>query len=179
VCNLDASPYVGRIALLRVVSGTLERGQLVAWCRLDGTIERVRLTELYITEALDRVPAYSAGPGDIVAIAGIEEITIGETLADPDDPQPLPPLKVDEPSLSMTIGINTSPVAGRDGSKLTARLLKSRLDAELVGNVSLRVRPTDRPDAWEVLGRGELQLAILIETMRREASSSRSASPTS
>jgi GTP-binding protein len=168
VCNLDASPYVGRIALLRVVAGTLERGQLVAWCRLDGTIERVRLTELYITEALDRVPASSAGPGDIVAIAGIEEITIGETLADPDDPQPLPPLRVDEPSLSMTIGINTSPVAGRDGTKLTARLLKSRLDQELVGNVSLRVRPTERPDAWEVHGRGELQLAILIETMRRE-----------
>ncbi|HEV3328776.1 MAG TPA: translational GTPase TypA [Acidimicrobiales bacterium] len=168
VCNLDASPYVGRIALVRVVSGTLERGQHVAWCRLDGTIERVRLTELYITEALDRVPAQSAGPGDIVAIAGIEEITIGETLADPDDPRPLEPLRVDEPSLSMTIGINTSPVAGREGSKLTARLVKSRLDQELVGNVSLRVRPTDRPDAWEVHGRGELQLAILIETMRRE-----------
>src|SRR5579863_6646985 len=168
VCNLDASPYVGRIALLRVVSGTLERGQHVAWCRLDGSIERVKLTELYITEALDRVPAQSAGPGDIVAIAGIEDITIGETLADPDDPRPLEPLRVDEPSLSMTIGINTSPMAGREGTKLTARLVKSRLDQELVGNVSLRVRPTDRPDAWEVHGRGELQLAILIETMRRE-----------
>jgi len=168
VCNLDASPYVGRIALLRMVAGTLERGQHVAWCRLDGTIERVKLTELYITEALERVPAASAGPGDIVAIAGIEEITIGETLADPDDPRPLPPLRVDEPSLSMTIGINTSPVAGREGSKLTARLVKARLDQELVGNVSLRVHPTNRPDAWEVLGRGELQLAILIETMRRE-----------
>jgi len=168
VCNLDASPYVGRLALLRVVSGTLERGQHVAWCRLDGSIERVKLTELYITEALDRVPAQSAGPGDIVAIAGIEEITIGETLADPDDPRPLEPLRVDEPSLSMTIGINTSPVAGREGTKLTARLVKSRLDQELVGNVSLRVRPTERPDAWEVHGRGELQLAILIETMRRE-----------
>ena len=128
----------------------------------------MRLTELYITEALERVPAQSAGPGDIVAIAGIEEITIGETLADPDDPRPLEPLRVDEPSLSMTIGINTSPVAGREGSKLTARLVKSRLDQELVGNVSLRVRPTDRPDAWEVHGRGELQLAVLIETMRRE-----------
>ena len=168
VCNLDASPYVGRIALLRIVSGTLERGQHVAWCRLDGSIERVKLTELYITEALERVPAQSAGPGDIVAIAGIEEITIGETLADPDDPQPLPPLRVDEPSLSMTIGINTSPVAGREGSRLTARLVKSRLDQELIGNVSLRVQPTDRPDAWEVHGRGELSLAILIETMRRE-----------
>ena len=168
VCNLDASPYVGRIALLRIVSGTLERGQHVAWCRLDGSIERVKLTELYITEALDRVPAQSAGPGDIVAIAGIEDITIGETLADPDDPRPLPPLRVDEPSLSMTIGINTSPVAGREGTKLTARLVKSRLDQELIGNVSLRVATTDRPDAWEVYGRGELQLAILIETMRRE-----------
>jgi GTP-binding protein len=168
VCNLDASPYVGRLALLRVVSGTLERGQHVAWCRLDGSIERVKLTELYITEALDRVPAQSAGPGDIVAIAGIEDITIGETLADPDDPRPLEPLRVDEPSLSMTIGINTSPMAGREGTKLTARLVKSRLDQELVGNVSLRVQPTDRPDAWEVHGRGELQLAILIETMRRE-----------
>ncbi|HEV3212201.1 MAG TPA: translational GTPase TypA [Acidimicrobiales bacterium] len=168
VCNLDASPYVGRLALLRVVSGTLERGQHVAWCRLDGSIERVKLTELYITEALERVPAQSAGPGDIVAIAGIEEITIGETLADPDDPRPLEPLRVDEPSLSMTIGINTSPMAGREGTKLTARLVKSRLDQELVGNVSLRVRATERPDAWEVHGRGELQLAILIETMRRE-----------
>ncbi|HLK44850.1 MAG TPA: translational GTPase TypA, partial [Acidimicrobiales bacterium] len=168
VCNLDASPYVGRIALLRVVSGTIARGQHVAWCRLDGTIERVRLTELYVTEALERVPAASAGPGDLVAIAGIEEITIGETLADPDDPRPLEPLQVDEPSLSMTIGINTSPLAGRDGSRLTARLVKARLDQELVGNVSLRVSPTDRPDAWEVRGRGELQLAVLVETMRRE-----------
>ena len=168
VCNLDASPYVGRIALLRIVAGTLERGQHVAWCRLDGSIERVKLTELYITEALNRVPAQSAGPGDIVAIAGIEGITIGETLADPDDPRPLPPLRVDEPSLSMTIGINTSPVAGREGTKLTARLIKSRLDAQLVGNVSLRVVSTVRPAAWEVHGRGELQLAVLIETMRRE-----------
>jgi GTP-binding protein len=168
VCNLDASPYVGRLALVRVVSGTLERGQHVAWCRLDGTIERVRLTELYVTEALERVPAASAGPGDLVAVAGIEEITIGETLADPDDPRPLTPLRVDEPSLAMTIGINTSPLAGRDGSKLTARLVRARLDQELVGNVSLRVSATDRPDAWEVRGRGELQLAVLVETMRRE-----------
>ncbi len=168
VCNLDASPYVGRLALARVVSGTMERGQYVAWCRLDGTVERVRLTELYKTEALERVPALSAGPGDLVAIAGIAEITIGETLADPDDPRPLEPLRVDEPSLSMTIGINTSPFAGKEGSKVTARLLKSRLDQELVGNVSLRVQPTLRPDAWEVHGRGELQLAVLIETMRRE-----------
>jgi GTP-binding protein len=168
VCNLDASPYVGRIALLRMVSGTLERGQVVAWCRLDGTIEEVKVSEMYLSEGLDRVPAAEVGPGDIVAVAGIEEITIGETLADLDDPVALPPIQVDEPNLSMTIGINTSPLAGREGSKLTARLLKSRLDQELVGNVSLRVGPTDRPDAWEVVGRGELQLAVLVETMRRE-----------
>ena len=168
VCNLDASPYVGRLALVRIMSGNLERGQTVAWCRLDGTVENVKLTEMYITQALERVPAQSAGPGDIVAIAGIAEITIGETLADPANPTPLPPLHVDEPSLSMTIGINTSPMAGREGSRLTARMVKNRLDQELVGNVSLRVNPTERPDAWEVHGRGELQLAILIETMRRE-----------
>jgi GTP-binding protein len=168
VCNLDASPYVGRLALVRVVAGTLERGQHVAWCRLDGTVERVRLTELYVTEALERVPASSAGPGDLVAIAGIEAITIGETLADPDDPRPLEPLRVDEPTLSMTIGTNTSPMSGREGAKLTARLVRARLDQELVGNVSIRVQPTERPDAWEVHGRGELQLAVLVETMRRE-----------
>jgi GTP-binding protein len=168
VCNLDASPYLGRLALCRVINGTIERGQHVSWCRLDGTIERCKITELFLTEALERVPAASAGPGDIVAVAGLEEITIGETLADLDSPVALAPLDVDEPSLSMTIGINTSPLAGREGSKLTARMVKNRLDAELVGNVSLRVKNTERPDAWEVQGRGELQLAILIETMRRE-----------
>ena len=168
VCNLDASPYLGRLALCRVMNGTIERGSHVSWCRVDGTIERCKITELFITEALERVPAASAGPGDIVAIAGIEEITIGETLADLDNPVPLPPITVDEPSLSMTIGINTSPLAGREGNKLTARMVKTRLEQELIGNVSLRVLPTDRPDAWEVQGRGELQLAILIETMRRE-----------
>ncbi len=168
VCNLDASPYLGRLALCRVINGNLERGQRVAWCRLDGTVEHARVTELFITEALERVPAASAGPGDIVAVAGFEDITIGETLADAENPEPLEPLTVDEPSLSMTIGINTSPLAGTEGKLLTARMVKDRLDKELVGNVSLRVLPTDRPDAWEVQGRGELQLAVLIETMRRE-----------
>ncbi len=168
VTNLDASPYVGRLALLRIRSGRLKRGQTVAWCRADGSIERAKLTELYTTEALERVPADEAGPGDIVAIAGIPEITIGETLADPDDPRPLPVITIDEPSLSMTIGINTSPLAGLEGSKLTARLVQTRLDNELVGNVSIRVLPTDRPDTWEVQGRGELQLAVLVEMMRRE-----------
>jgi GTP-binding protein len=168
VCNLDASPYLGRLALCRVINGTLERGSHVAWCRVDGSIERAKITEMFITEALERVPAASAGPGDIVAIAGIEEITIGETLADLENPIALPPITVDEPSLSMTIGINTSPLAGREGSKLTARMLKNRLDQELVGNVSIRVLSTERPDAWEVQGRGELQLAVLIEQMRRE-----------
>ena len=168
VCNLDASPYLGRLALCRVINGNLERGQRIAWCRLDGTIEHARVTELFITEALERIPAQSAGPGDIVAVAGFEDITIGETLADADNPEPLEPLHVDEPSLSMTIGINTSPLAGTEGKLLTARMVKDRLDRELVGNVSLRVLATDRPDAWEVQGRGELQLAVLIETMRRE-----------
>jgi GTP-binding protein len=169
VTNLDASPYLGRLALCRVLAGTLRRNQNVAWCRADGTIRTVRLSELLITNALDREPAESAGPGDIVAIAGIPEITIGETLSDPDDPRPLPLITVDEPSISMTMGINTSPLAGRSGKNLTARLLKARLDAELVGNVSIRVLPTERPDTWEVQGRGELQLAILVETMRRES----------
>ncbi|MBX5443084.1 MAG: translational GTPase TypA [Solirubrobacteraceae bacterium] len=168
VTNLDASPYVGRLAICRIHHGTLRRGQTVAWCRADGEIASGKVTELYVTEALERVSAEEAGPGEIVAIAGFEEITIGETLADPDDPRPLPVIAVDEPSLSVTIGINTSPLAGRDGDKLTARLVKNRLDAELVGNVSLRVRETDRPDAWEVQGRGELQLAVLVEVMRRE-----------
>jgi len=168
VTNLDANPYVGRLALCRVVEGTIARGQQVAWCRTDGSVERAKVAELYLTEHLERVPVDRAGPGDIVAVAGIPEITIGETLSDPDDPRPLPVIAVDEPALSMSVGINTSPLAGREGSKLTARLLKARLDAELVGNVSLRVLPTDRPDAWEVRARGELQLAVLVETMRRE-----------
>src|ERR1700689_20056 len=168
VCNLDASPYLGRLALCRVINGTLERGQRVAWCRIDGTIEHAKITELFITEALERIPAQSAGPGDIVAVAGFEDIFIGETLADPDNPIALEPLHVDEPSLSMTIGINTSPLAGTEGKLLTARMVKDRLDRELVGNVALRVLNTERPDAWEVQGRGELQLAVLIETMRRE-----------
>jgi GTP-binding protein len=168
VCNLDASPYLGRLALLRIINGTLERGQRVAWCHVDGTLEYAKVSELFITKALDRVPAESAGPGDIVAVAGFETITIGETLADAENPVPLTPLTVDEPSLSMTIGINTSPLAGTEGKLLTARQVKDRLDKELVGNVSLRVLNTERPDAWEVQGRGELQLAVLIETMRRE-----------
>jgi GTP-binding protein len=168
VTNLDASPYVGRLALCRVQHGTIRRGQHVAWCRIDGSVERVKITELYVTEALDRVDATEAGPGEIIAIAGIADVTIGETLADPDDARALPPLTVDEPSLSVTIGTNTSPLSGKDGSKLTARLVKNRLDAELVGNVALRVAPTERPDAWEVQGRGELQLAVLVEVMRRE-----------
>jgi GTP-binding protein len=168
VTNLDASPYVGRIALCRVRHGTLRKGQPVAWCRTDGSIETVRITELYVTEALDRVDADEVGPGEIMAIAGLPDVTIGETLTDPDDPRPLPVIHVDDPSLSMTIGINTSPLAGQDGSKLTARQVKARLDAELVGNVSLRVLPTERPDTWEVQGRGELQLAVLVEMMRRE-----------
>jgi GTP-binding protein TypA/BipA len=168
VTNLDASPYLGRIALCRVHNGTIKRGQQVAWCKQDGTVEKVKITELLLTNALDRVPAESAGPGDIIAIAGIPEITIGETLADPDDPRPLPVITIDEPSMSMTIGINTSPLAGQSGKKLTARQVINRLEAELVGNVSIRVEPTDRPDTWEVQGRGELQLAILVEIMRRE-----------
>src|SRR5687767_1445847 len=169
VTNLDASPFLGRLALVRVKEGTLRKGQQAAWCKRDGSVERVKITELLVTEALERKPGESAGPGDIVAIAGIPEITIGETLADPEDPQPLPLITVDEPAISMTIGINTSPLAGREkGAKVTARLVKDRLDAELVGNVSIRVLPTDRPDAWEVQGRGELALAILVEQMRRE-----------
>ena len=168
VTNLDASPYLGRLALCRVHQGEIRKGQTVAWCRTDGTVERVKITELLMTDALDRVPAESAGPGDIIAIAGIPEITIGETLADLDDPRPLPVITIDEPSISMTVGINTAPLAGETGKKLTARLVKSRLDTELVGNVSIRVLPTERPDTWEVQGRGELQLAILVEIMRRE-----------
>jgi GTP-binding protein len=169
VTNLDASPFLGRIALCRVRSGEITKGQQVAWCRRDGTTQRVKVTELLMTEALERVPATQAGPGDIIAVAGIPEITIGETLADPDDPRPLPLITVDEPAISMTIGANSSPLAGRvRGTKVTARLVKERLDRELVGNVSIRVLPTERPDTWEVQGRGELALAILVETMRRE-----------
>ncbi|HEV2061808.1 MAG TPA: translational GTPase TypA [Solirubrobacteraceae bacterium] len=168
VTNLDASPYVGRLAVCRVRHGTIRRAQPIAWCRADGRIERARVSELYVTEELERVEAEEAGPGEIIAIAGIAEVTIGETIADADDARPLPVITVDEPSLSITIGINSSPLAGRDGTKLTARLVKARLDQELVGNVSLRVHDTERPDAWEVQGRGELQLAVLVELMRRE-----------
>ncbi len=168
VTNIDASPYVGRLAICRVRHGTLRRGDTVAWCRIDGTTERSKVTELYGTEALDQVPIDEAGPGEIVAVAGMAEVTVGETLADVEDARPAPFHAVDEPSLSMTIGINTSPLAGTEGTKLTARLVKGRLDDELVGNVSLRVLATQRPDTWEVQGRGELQLAVLIETMRRE-----------
>jgi len=169
VTNLDASSYLGRIALCRIHNGTISRGQQAALCRRDGSLERVKISELFLTEALDRVPADSAGPGDIVAIAGIPDIMIGETLADAGDPRPLPLITVDEPAIAMTIGVNTSPLAGREkGSKVTARLVKDRLDRELVGNVSLRVLPTERPDTWEVQGRGELALAVLVETMRRE-----------
>ncbi len=169
VTNLDASPFLGRLALCRVHEGTIRKGQQVAWCRHDGTIERVKVTELLMTDGLERLPAEQASQGDIIAIAGIAEIMIGDTLADPDDPRPLPLITVDEPAISMTIGINTSPLAGRTkGTKVTARLVKDRLDRELVGNVSLRVLPTERPDTWEVQGRGELALAILVEQMRRE-----------
>ncbi|MCQ9165952.1 MULTISPECIES: translational GTPase TypA [unclassified Arthrobacter] len=169
VTNLDASPFLGRLALLRIFNGTLRKGQNVAWYRHDGSIKQVKITELLATQALTRVPAESAGPGEIVAVAGIEDITIGETLTDLENPQPLPLITVDDPAISMTIGINTSPIAGRvKGHKVTARQVKDRLDKELVGNVSLKVLPTERPDAWEVQGRGELALAILVEQMRRE-----------
>jgi len=168
VTNLDASPYVGRLALCRVREGTIRKGQQIAWCRADGRIERTKVTELYVTEALDRVEAQEAGPGELVAVAGIPEVTIGETLADPDDPRPLPVTVVDEPSLAMTIGTNTAPLAGKDGDRLTASMVEARLGQELIGNVSLRVLPTERPDTWEVQGRGELQLAVLVELMRRE-----------
>ncbi|MEI6447754.1 MAG: translational GTPase TypA [Actinomycetes bacterium] len=168
VTNLDASPYVGRLAICRVHEGTVRAGQQVAWCRRDGTIEQAKITELFVTEALERVPADEAGPGEIVALAGIEEINIGETIADPDDPRPMELIAVDEPSLGVTLGINTSPLAGKDGSKLTARQIRARLDQELIGNVAIRVLDTDRPDAWEVQGRGELALAILVEQLRRE-----------
>jgi GTP-binding protein len=169
VANLDASSYLGRIALCRVFSGEIRKGQQVAWCRRDGSVERVKVTELFRTEALNRVPTQSAGPGDIVAVAGIADIMIGETLADPDDPRPLPLITVDEPAISMTVGVNTSPLVGRSkDSKVTARMVKDRIDRELVGNVSIVVLPTERPDTWEIQGRGELALAVLVETMKRE-----------
>jgi GTP-binding protein len=169
VTNIDASPFLGRIGMCRVVEGTIRKGQQAAWIQHDGSVARVKITELLMTEALDRIPVEEASAGDLIAVAGIADITIGETLADPDDPRPLPLISVDEPAISMTVGINTSPLAGRDGgTKLTARLVKNRLDTELIGNVSLRVLPTERPDTWEVQGRGELALAILVETMRRE-----------
>jgi GTP-binding protein len=189
VTNLDASAYLGRIALCRVVSGEISKGQQAAWCRRDGSIERVRISELYRTQALERVPAATASAGDIIAVAGISDIMIGETLANPDDPRPLPLITVDEPAIAMTVGVNTSPLVGKAGpqgsgapgaagaaakpsgrghTKVTARMVRDRLDAELVGNVSIRVLPTERPDTWEVQGRGELALAILVETMRRE-----------
>ncbi len=168
VTNLDSSPYLGRLALCRIVAGEITRGQTVAWIRRDGSVKNVKLSELLMTDGLERVSVEKAGPGDIIAVAGIDEITIGETLADPENPVALPLIHVDEPSISMTIGINTSPLAGRSGTQLTARLVKNRLDAELIGNVSIRVLPTERPDTWEVQGRGELQLAVLVEMMRRE-----------
>ncbi len=168
VTNLDASPYLGRLALCRVRNGYIKKGQMVAWMKTDGSVEKVKVVELLVTQALERVPAESAGPGDMIAVAGMADITIGETLADPDNPVALPLITVDEPSISMTIGINTSPLAGEKGSKVTARLLKTRLENELIGNVSLRVVDTERPDTWEVQGRGELQLAVLVELMRRE-----------
>ena len=168
VINLDSSPYIGRIAVCRVASGTLRRGAAVAWCRTDGSVHPARIGTVTVTEALEQIEVEAAGPGEIVYVSGIENVTIGETLGDPEDPRPLPVITVDEPTLAMAIGVNTSPVAGAAGDKLTARQVKDRLDAELVGNVSLRVQPTERPDTWEVQGRGELQLAVLVETMRRE-----------
>jgi GTP-binding protein TypA/BipA len=168
VTNLDASPYLGRLAICRVRNGVIRRGESIAWCRADGSITPAKVAELYVTEALDRVAADEAGPGEIIAVAGMAEVTIGETLADLADPRPLPVISVDEPSISVTIGVNTSPLAGKDGDKLTARQIKARLDAETIGNVSIRVLDTERPDTWEVQGRGELQLAVLVEIMRRE-----------
>jgi GTP-binding protein len=168
VTNLDSSPFLGRLALCRVREGVIKKGQTVTWIKTDGSMAKVKVSELLMTEALERVPALEAHPGDIIAVAGFETITLGETLADLENPYPLPLITVDEPSISMTIGINTSPLAGKSGSKLTARQVKNRLDSELVGNVSLRVLNTDRPDTWEVQGRGELQLAVLVEIMKRE-----------
>jgi GTP-binding protein len=168
VTNLDASPYLGRLAICRVRNGTLRKGEPITWCRADGTQQRAKIAELFVTDALDRVPTDAAGPGEIAAVAGLPDVTIGETLADAENPVPLPVITVDEPAISVTIGINNAPLAGKDGDKVTARQIKNRLDAEIVGNVSIRVLDTERPDAWEVQGRGELQLAILVELMRRE-----------
>ncbi|MEA2378221.1 MAG: GTP-binding protein [Thermoleophilaceae bacterium] len=168
VTNLDADSYVGRLALCRVHQGEIRRGQQVAWMRRDGTVENVKVSELYVNEGLQRLPADGAGPGEIIALAGIPEITIGETIADPEDPRPLPVIAIDEPALGMTVGINTSPLAGQSGTRLTARMVSDRLQQELVGNVAIRVLETERPDTWEVQGRGELQLAVLVEAMRRE-----------
>jgi len=168
VTNLDASPYVGRLAICRVHQGVIRKDQIISHCRVDGSIVRAKITELYVTEGLDRVDAKEAGPGEIIAVAGMPDVTIGETLADEEDPQPLPVIRIDEPSLSATIGINTSPLTGLDGNKLTARMVKERLEKELIGNVSINVLPSDRPDSWIFQGRGELQLAVLVETMRRE-----------
>jgi GTP-binding protein len=168
VGNLDASPYLGRLGVVRIRHGEISKGQTVAWARRDGTVQNAKITDLFVTEGLERVPAEKVGPGEIAAVAGFPDITLGETLTSPDDPRPLPLIEVDEPSLAMTIGVNTSPLAGRDGDKLTARMIENRLNEELLGNVSLRVSPTERPDTWEVAGRGELQLAVLVETMRRE-----------
>jgi GTP-binding protein len=169
VTNLDASPFLGRIALCRIHAGTMRKGQTVGWCRADGTVEKVRLTEVLITQNLERVPTSEAHAGDLVAIAGIPDITIGDTLADPEHAEPLPRITVDAPAISMTFGVNTSPLAGRNGGdKVTARQVKGRLDAELIGNVSMRVVETERPDTWEVQGRGELALSVLCETMKRE-----------
>jgi GTP-binding protein len=168
VTNLDASPYLGRLAVCRVRNGTLRKGEPITWCRADGTQQRAKIAELFVTDALDRVPTDEAGPGEIAAVAGLPDVTIGETLADAEDPRPLPVITVDEPAISVTIGINNAPLAGKDGDKVTARQIKNRLDAEIIGNVSIRVLDTERPDAWEVQGRGELQLAILVELMRRE-----------
>ena len=168
VTNLDASPYVGRLAICRVHQGTIRKDQIISHCRVDGSIVRSKITELYITEGLERIDAKEAGPGEIIAVAGMPEITIGETIADETDPKPLPVIRIDEPSLSATIGINTSPLTGLDGKKLTARMIKDRLERELIGNVSIKILPSERPDSWIFQGRGELQLAVLVETMRRE-----------
>ena len=168
VTNLDASPYVGRLAICRIHQGVIRKDQIISHCRVDGSIVRAKITELYVTEGLERVDAKEAGPGEIIAVAGMPDVTIGETLADEEDPQPLPVIRIDEPSLSATIGINTSPLTGLDGNKLTARMVKERLEKELIGNVSINVLPSDRPDSWIFQGRGELQLAVLVETMRRE-----------
>src|SRR3954453_13018268 len=169
VTNLDADPYVGRLAICPIRQGTLRKGQDIGWCRADGeTVSRARIAELYVTEGLERLPAEEAGPGEICAIAGLPDVTIGETLADAGDPRPLPVIRVDGPSIGVMVATTTSPFAGKEGDKLTARQIQARLDQELIGNVSLRVEPTERPDAWEVQGRGELQLAVLVETMRRE-----------